>query len=181
MQQTKLTTQEQIDEMRKEILREKQKMSGIRMPEAIGSEKLRKKKTVVRIAGRVVYLSVILMLIAALVLINMAKNRGEIPSLPGGFQLFTVESGSMEPTLNVGSVILCRKPQNAESLKENNIVTFRTLSGFIVTHRIVNVITDQDGNIAFRTKGDNPNNSTDQEVLTPDRVIAVFIARIPLT
>jgi signal peptidase len=180
MQQTKLTTREQIEEMRKEILREKQKMSGTHLPETAGRGRLRKRKAIERTAGWIVYASVILLLVAAIVSINMEKSRGEIPSLVG-FQLYTVESGSMEPTLNVGSMILCKKLKNAESLKKNTVVTFRTLSGFIVTHRIVEVITDPNGNVAFRTKGDNPKNSTDQEVLTPDRVIAVFLARIPLT
>ncbi len=181
MRQEKHTTQEQIDEMRREILRERLKMSGGGAPEANGRRSLRKRRPALRAAGWVAFAAVVLLLVSAIVSINLAKSKGEIPSLPGGFQLYTVESGSMEPTLAVGSVILCRKPKDAGSLREGDIVTFRTLSGFIVTHRIITAAAGNDGNAVYRTKGDNPKNSTDPEPLTSDRVIAVFVAKIPLT
>lgn len=180
MQKGKYTTPEQIEEMRRELQREKQKISGAPTVEGDKERKLRKKKLAAKAAGWAVFISVVLLLVTAIASIYMAKSRGEVPSLLG-FQLFVVESGSMEPTLDIGSVILCRKPKNAAELRENNIVTFKTLSGFIVTHRIVQVNTDGSGRVTYRTKGDNPHNSIDQEVLTPDRVLAVFIAKIPLT
>lgn len=180
MQEGRHTTQEQIDEMRKEILREKQKMSGIRTSEDSGKWSLKTRKRSVKVAGQIIFLSVVLLLSTAIVFIQIARSKGDIPHLLG-FQLYVIESGSMEPTLRVGTVILCRKPKNAESLAENDIVTFKSLSGPIVTHRIVGIVTGENGHIAFRTKGDNPHNSIDRELLTPDRVLGVFIAKIPLT
>lgn len=174
------TTQEQIDEMRKEILREKQKKLGARIPDDNGKGGLRRKKRTARILGQIIFISAVLLLSAAIVSIQITRSQGGIPDLLG-FRLFVVESGSMEPTLNVGTMILCRKLQNTESLAENDIVTFKSLSGSIVTHRIVDVVTGGDGNIAFRTKGDNPRNSIDRELLTTDRVLGKFVARIPLT
>lgn len=176
MEQSRVTTQGEIDAMRNEILREKQKVSG--------TGKRGQKSQWKRAAKAVewlVFLTVFILLIVTLFGVYAAKSKGETPAIFGVYQLYSVESGSMEPTLTVGSVIVCKKTQHPESLKTNQIVTFHTVSGSVVTHRIIEVITDQNGNVSYRTKGDNPINSPDADVLTPDRVIAVFAAKIPFT
>jgi len=175
MLQTKYTTKEQIEEMRKEILLEKQRMS-----EGSGFKRLKNRKPALKTGGWLIFISMVLLLTAAIVHVNTAKSRGEIPGILG-FHLFVVESGSMEPTFNIGSVLLCRRPRDPAALKINEIVTFRNLSGHIVTHRIIEVIAGEHGKTSYRTKGDNPRNSADQELLTPDRVLAVFIGKVPLT
>ncbi|HHZ12120.1 MAG TPA: translation elongation factor Ts, partial [Acholeplasmataceae bacterium] len=48
---------------------------------------------------------------------------------------------------------------------------FKNLSGDIVTHRIVEVVRDDAGNTAYRTKGDNPRNSVDPEFLAKETEI----------
>lgn len=173
--QSKYTTEEQIEEMRQEIQQEKEKRS-----QKGGRKALTNKKSFLKIGGQLMFISVILLLVAGLVFIQVAKSRGEIPGILG-FHLFVVESGSMEPTFNVGSVLLCRKPQDPAKLKAQDVVTFKNLSGNVVTHRIVEVIADETGQTAYRTKGDNPRNSVDPDNLTPDRVLAVFVLKIPLT
>ncbi|UWG95378.1 signal peptidase I [Dehalobacter sp. DCM] len=170
MSQTKYTTQEQIEEMRREILKEKQKLQGI----------VRKRRPPLETVGQVLFLSTVVLLVGAIISINITKSRGEIPSI-GGYALFLIESGSMEPTLKTGSVILSHKPKDPGTLKEDTIVTFRTLSDKIVTHRIVGVVTSGNGQIGYQTKGDNPQNTVDPNLLTPDRVIGVYIAKVPLT
>lgn len=181
MTQTKYTTQEQIEAMRNEILREKEKMAGISSGK--GSFRSRQKlgKRAIKTAGGVIFLALSLLLVWSIISIQMTKSKGGIPNVLG-FQLFVVESGSMEPTLKVGAVIVSRKPKDPENdLKVNDIVTFKTLSKAIVTHRIIEVVINDDGGKTYRTKGDNLQNSPDQELLSPDRVIGVFVARIPLT
>jgi signal peptidase len=188
MAKSRYTTPEQIAELREEIRLEKEKTAGRRAKDAAGGKiknpggrrTLPAASTVVTVGGWVVFLSVVLLLTSTIIAVNVAKSRGELPSI-GGFQLFAVESGSMEPTLKTGSLILSRKPADPASLQEKQIVTFRTSTGYIVTHRIIEVVKTEDGGVAYRTKGDNPVNSPDQELLTPDRVIAVFRARIPFT
>ncbi|NMB42053.1 MAG: signal peptidase I [Firmicutes bacterium] len=138
------------------------------------------KKPVIKIAGWIIFFIIILSLLATLASIHMAKKKGETPGLLG-FQLYKIESGSMAPVLPVGAVILSRRPADASQLQEQDIVTFETTSGAIVTHRIIKVLTDDKGNVRYRTKGDNPISSPDLEMLTPNRVIAVFITKIPFT
>lgn len=180
MTQTKYTTQEQIEAMRQEILRAKEKMAGMTTEKSPLRGRMRPSRLAMKTVGRVLFLALCLSLVWSIISIQVTKSRGEIPSVLG-FQLFAVESGSMEPTLKVGAVIVSQKPKQPENLKVNDIVTFRTLARAIVTHRIIEVIIKDDGSKAYRTKGDNPINSADQELLTPDRVIGVFVAKIPLT
>jgi signal peptidase len=171
---TNYTTDEEIEEMRKAIRLEmkRQSDSGLR-----AKNKLR---MLIKTAGQILFFLIVILLSYSVVSAGLARSRGEVPDILG-FNLFVVESGSMEPTFNIGAVIICRRPGNPEKLKVNDIVTFKNLSGDIVTHRIVEVVRDDAGNTAYRTKGDNPRNSVDPELLTPDRVISVFVAKIPLT
>lgn len=170
--QSKYTTQQQIEEMRSEIRSEKRLMSrGL---------KKRSGKGTLKAIGWILFFAIVIFLSTAIVTVNLARSRGEIPRI-FGYSLFVVQSGSMEPTFDIGTVILCRKPSAPDRLKAGNVVTFHSLAGYVVTHRIVEVIPKEGGGTAYHTKGDNPKNSVDQEVLTPDRVLAVFVAKIPMT
>lgn len=180
MTQGKYTTQEQIEAMHKEILHEKQKMAGVSTGKGSSGVRLSQRRKLVKTAGWVMFSALILLLVGSIISINMTKSRGEIPNV-WGFHLFAIESGSMEPTLKVGAVIISRKLKDPEDLKAYDIVTFRTLSNAIVTHRIIEVVINDNDSKAYRTKGDNPKNTADLELLTPDRVIGVFAAKIPLT
>lgn len=180
MTQTKYTTLEQIETMRQEIQHEKEKMAGISSGKGPSGGRLPQGRQALKAVGGAIFLALCLLLVWSIISIQMTKSRGEIPNVLG-FQLFAIESGSMEPTLKIGAVIVSRKSKNPETLKVNDIVTFRTLSNAIVTHRIIEVAVNDDGSKAYRTKGDNPRNSADQELLTSNRVIGVFVAKIPLT
>jgi len=180
MPPTKYTTPEQIEEMRREIRQEKEKLAKLSGAAGTWQRRLPSGRKVLHLGGWLVFSTLVLLLVTSIISINMAKSRGEIPSI-WGFQLFSVDSGSMEPTLPVGSLIISRRPKDPGGLAGGDIVTFRTLSGFVVTHRIIEVITKSDGSVAYRTKGDNPRNSVDQELLTADRVIGIFVAKVPLT
>ena len=158
------TTAEEIDAMREKIAEAKFK---------------EKKKKILPIIGSIIFTIVVIFLIGILITVNIAKRQGNSPEL-FGYRLFMVETGSMEPGLPVGSIILTGPVQDTEKLEVGTIVSFYTQSGGIVTHRIIEVVSI-DKNIAYRTKGDNPINSPDVELLTPDRVIGIFIMKIPLT
>lgn len=68
-----------------------------------------------------------------------------------GWETHPVLSGSMEPALNVGGVIVV-KPVKLEEVKRGDIITFQT-GERKVTHRVVDII-EQEGKPWFQTKGD---------------------------
>jgi signal peptidase len=70
------------------------------------------------------------------------------------YQTYTVLSGSMEPTLPVGSVIVA-VPAQGDELNKGDIITVAIpqRQEMLVTHRIVGVETGSQGRV-FKTKGD---------------------------
>ena len=75
----------------------------------------------------------------------------------GGFMMFRVVTGSMEPTIPVGGLLLARQVE-IESIQLDDIVCFRThvseILGKIVTHRVVGIEQTQFGSLLLETKGD---------------------------
>lgn len=75
----------------------------------------------------------------------------------GGFMMFRVVTGSMEPTIPVGGLLLARQVK-IESIQLHDIVCFRTqasqILGKIVTHRVVGIEQTQFGTVLLETMGD---------------------------
>ena len=75
----------------------------------------------------------------------------------GGYSMFRVVTGSMEPTISTGSLLLCKNTK-IENIEVNDIVCYKTkvaeIHGSIVTHRVVNKQKDDNGNVYLETRGD---------------------------
>lgn len=179
MRGTAYTTDEQIEKMREELRRAKEKKHK-KSGSIFSLEKSEAKRTLGKRTGAVLFTAIVLLLVFSLYSVLLAKSKGETPDL-FGYQLYVVKSNSMAPTLKVGTVILSRIPEDPSSLNVNDIVTFKTASGVQVTHRIIEVIKTEDGQVKYRTKGDNPINSPDREPLDPQHILAKMVAKIPLT
>ena len=110
----------------------------------------RKKRKVIPIICRVLGIIFILAVIVTALPLTIPKLLG--------YEIFNVESGSMEPEIPVGSVIYV-KPTPPEDIQENDIITF-SKEGVTVTHRVIeNHIVEGE----FVTKGD----ATEKEDVTP--------------
>lgn len=72
-----------------------------------------------------------------------------------GFQVYTVLSGSMEPNYHVGSLIYVREV-DYKTLKVGDPITYMVDEDTVVTHRIIEVLVDEnDPNvIRYATQGD---------------------------
>lgn len=77
-----------------------------------------------------------------------------------GHQVLIVRSGSMEPAIMTGSVVVVQ-PVSPNALKVGDVITFEPADGTgkVVTHRIVEVV-EESSAPTFRTKGD-ANNALD--------------------
>lgn len=96
-----------------------------------------------------------------------------------GLQVFTVLSGSMEPTYHTGSLIYVKKV-DATKLSEGTVITFMLDEDTIATHRIVGVVPDeQDPSVVrYRTKGD-ANESEDGGLVHYKNVVGTPVFTIP--
>ena len=92
-----------------------------------------------------------------------------------GYKPFIVLSGSMEPTILTGDIVLT-KITAAEDIAQNDIITFRVDRDTAVTHRVTEVV-QEDGNITFLTKGD-ANVGSDATVITPEMLEGKYLGRV---
>lgn len=96
-----------------------------------------------------------------------------------GLQVYTVLSGSMEPTYHTGSLIYVKKVDTAD-ITEGTPITFMLSENTIATHRVVEVVPDpEDASVVrFRTKGD-ANNAVDGGLVHYKNVIGTPVFSIP--
>ena len=96
-----------------------------------------------------------------------------------GLQVFTVLSGSMEPTYHTGSLIYVKKV-DPFTIKEGQPITFLLDEDTVATHRVVAIVPDEEDPtvIRFRTKGD-ANEAEDGGLVHYKNVIGTPIFSIP--
>lgn len=95
-------------------------------------------------------------------------------------KLAYITSGSMLPELPIGSTISYTKPADTSALQVGDVITFTSLgSGTVITHRIIDVITNAnlDG-VHYQTKGDN-NDSPDPDLAPAANVIGLVDGPVP--
>ncbi len=95
-----------------------------------------------------------------------------------GFQVYTVLSGSMEPTYHVGSLIYVQKT-DPKDVQVGDPITFVLNEQLTVaTHRVVGIDVDEQGVIRFQTKGD-ANASADGNKVHQNNLIGKPVFTIP--
>jgi len=119
-------------------------------------------------------ISIPLLLIACIISYKAVKYPDKIPDV-FGVKPMIVLSGSMESKIHTGDLVFVRMI-DPNSLNVNDIIAFRNEENKVTTHRIVKKIEDN-GEILFRTKGDN-NSSEDADLVQSSKVEGIYIARI---
>lgn len=76
-----------------------------------------------------------------------------------GITPYVVLSGSMEPTIETGSLCFINKHADFDSIKEKDIIAFKMKDGTLVTHRAIEITDD-----GIVTKGDNNDNIDSNKV-----------------
>ncbi len=96
-----------------------------------------------------------------------------------GFQVFTVLSGSMEPTYHTGSLIYVKEVDYTE-IEAGQVITFMLDEDTVATHRVVEVVPDaEDATVLrYRTKGD-ANAAEDGSLVHYKNVIGSPVFTIP--
>ena len=133
---------------------------------------------VLTIVGTILCVILIPILIINITLIAKSYiNKDEVPSIGGTLPLIVL-TDSMHPEIESGDLIICRTAE-AEDIKVNDVISFFDPAGngsSVVTHRVIELV-EKDGEIYFRTRGDN-NNTEDKELVPADNLIGVYKMRI---
>lgn len=98
------------------------------------------------------------------------------------FGLYTIISPSMEPQIKVYDVVVDMNVFNEDNINKGDVITFISNSsvskGLTVTHRVIDVIKNEDGTKSYITKGDN-NQKTDQSPVNYKDVLGKVLFKIP--
>lgn len=139
---------------------------------------IKRKNTKIKIKKYIsifVYIILIPLLIYNISLIFQAILKpNETPSFLG-IKTYVIISGSMQPELNIGDVVVVKKVAE-EKMQIGDIISFREGQN-VITHRIID-IAEENENKLYKTKGDN-NNSEDKTVISIDKIEGKVYTSIP--
>lgn len=90
-----------------------------------------------------------------------------------GIEPSVVESGSMEPSVHVGSLCFVNKHYKYDKIKEGDIIAFELPTGKKATHRVISKTEE-----GLKTKGDS-NEEPDGIITTKENFIGKNIFSIP--
>lgn len=111
--------------------------------------------------GKVLLYILVVMLLFVIIVQRVTKNNLAI----GGYRVFMVASGSMEPEYVVGDVLFS-KQESESNINVGDNVTYKgekgNLKGMIITHKVIEK-SEKDGKTHYVTKG-LANNASDPEI-----------------
>lgn len=113
----------------------------------------------------------IILLLSVAALVVSSKISGGEPQV-FGYQIKTVLSGSMEPEIKTGSIIITKQGGDMIRFKKDDVITFMEEDERLVTHRVVEVIKSGE-QVMYRTKGDN-NKEADMNPVLSNNVVAEY-------
>ena len=118
-----------------------------------------------------ILLVIFLILTSAILILSNVDN-------PLNLRVFSVSSGSMEPTISTGSIVFVQKQ---EAYNVQDIITYasRANRNATTTHRIIEIFNDADlGRISYGTQGD-ANEDPDFGITLESQIIGKVIFQIP--
>ena len=108
-------------------------------------------------------------------MVSAMDNKNDISIL--GFKSYIITTNSMEPTIKIGDVVIC-KNANEDEIKEGDVITFSKEGGVITTHRVTKIEKIENKSKTYITKGDN-NNLEDEEKIEFKNIKGKMIVTIP--
>ena len=90
-----------------------------------------------------------------------------------GYSFMTVLTSSMQDEIPQGSLVV-NKMVDTSTLEVGDDITYLSGANTTITHRIVDVITDDDGNLYFQTQG-IMNEYTDPQLVSSDNVVGIVV------
>lgn len=134
----------------------------------------------VRLIKNIICWILILILAITMVIFLTTRIQGNTPTV-FGYTIFRISTGSMEPELMTGDVILDKVMDDETEIAVGDVITFEGGSQFdgkLVTHKVIKApYTDEKGNTMLQTHGIA--NELDDTPISIDQVRAKMICKIP--
>lgn len=91
-----------------------------------------------------------------------------------GVKTYVIISGSMEQNIEIGDIVVGKAEEN---LDIGDVISYRKGQS-VITHRITQINKNENGEIEYRTQGDN-NNVEDEESIKPSNIEGKVIKIVP--
>lgn len=117
---------------------------------------------------------VVFFLFLAIVVLFVAAS---VPQLVGAEDSYVVLSDSMSPTIKAGAVVFVSDVP-VDDIGTDDVITYEGESGAPVTHRVVDVVTEE-GERRFVTQGD-ANEDPDPQPVSPSEVVGRVSFHLPI-
>ena len=139
-----------------------------------------KGKKILKVALNVI-VWIIIVLAATVTLITLTTREKGVSNIMGYVPL-NIQTGSMEPTIKTGDLIVTKKYDGNTNIKEGEVISFFARENdttIIKTHRVKTVL-DVNGMTSYVTRGDN-NTADDEQQVAPGDIISTWGGtRIPV-
>ena len=139
--------------------------------------KIRENK-ILSIVGNILYAILFIIVVCMLILVVLQKTSNNSLSI-GGYRIFQIASGSMEPKYNVGDILIAKETDKSE-LKVGDAIVYKGLEGSFkdkfVTHEIQTIEKQDNGVYKIVTKG-IANIQEDPEI-TSDQVYGKIVYKV---
>lgn len=131
------------------------------------------------LSGLMTALLVVLLGVVMILAVSARRSPDGISTILG-LKVLSVLSGSMEPAIHTGDVILVRPLTQQDVIREGDVITFRAKDNkdMLITHRVIGIASVNGKPAAYVTKGDN-NDSPDSVPITRDQILGVYRFRVP--
>lgn len=154
--------------------------------DATKSNRLKKISSALTYVGKIISTAVLVLLILIGLFLVYYVISAKIVSKRAGYEpkisLYTIASGSMVPNIDVYDIILDFRVDSPESIKAGDIITFKSTSSLTkdmtITHRVIDIIKNDDGTYEYVTKGD-ANPIADSDTAKYENVIGKVAMRLP--
>lgn len=142
---------------------------------------MKAKKSLGRRIFNIILTIVLVILVVVIALTMFIRISGNTPSF-GGYMIFRVSTGSMEPELNIGDVILVKDVNVLEEVAVGDVITYEgresSYAGKLITHEVIKAPYEENGKYYLVTKGIA--NPIEDPAITEDQVVGKMLMKIPL-
>ncbi len=105
--------------------------------------------------GVIITCLLVLSIILCIWVISQVLSKGYISV--GGYSMFRVATGSMEPDIPVGTLLISKKVP-IDDIDVGDVINFRSketgMVGKVITHRVIAQFENENGHVYLETKGD---------------------------
>lgn len=139
--------------------------------------KKNKVSRIINLIKNIICWTLVVILVLTIIVFLISRINGSTPSV-FGYSIYRVSSGSMEPELMVGDVILDKTVDNPEDLKVGDVITFRSddYGDMLVTHKIIKAPYEENGKLMLQTKGIA--NEVEDKPISAENVKGIMICKV---